>query len=50
MRRAVESHKAVLTEQVRLVQGGLGIIYRVPVYIDGEYWGLLSTVIDSDQM
>lgn len=48
VQRAVESHKATLTEQVRLVQGGTGIIYRVPVYIDGKYWGLLSTVIDSD--
>jgi diguanylate cyclase (GGDEF)-like protein len=48
VRRAVEGRKAILTEQVELVQGGLGIIYRVPVYIDGQYWGLLSTVLDSD--
>jgi len=45
--RAIESRKAVLVENVRLVQGGTGIIYRVPVFIDGSYWGLLSTVIDS---
>jgi diguanylate cyclase (GGDEF)-like protein len=46
--RAIESRKAVLIENVRLVQGGTGIIYRVPVYIDDTYWGMLSTVIDSD--
>jgi diguanylate cyclase (GGDEF)-like protein len=26
------------------------LIYRVPVYIDGKYWGLLSTVADSDSL
>ena len=46
--RAIESRKAVLIENVRLVQGGIGIIYRVPVYINDKYWGLLSTVIDSE--
>jgi len=46
--RAIASRKAVLIENVRLVQGGMGIIYRVPVYIDEQYWGLLSTVIDSE--
>ena len=38
----------MLVENVKLVQGGTGIVYRVPVFIDDAYWGLLSTVIDSE--
>jgi diguanylate cyclase (GGDEF)-like protein len=44
----VASGKAALAGPVDLVQGGRGIIYRVPLFIDGKYWGLLSTVIDAD--
>ena len=29
-----------------LVQGGTGLIYRVPVFVGDQYWGILSTVID----
>lgn len=47
VQKAIEMRKAVLVENVHLLQGGVGIIYRVPVFIDGQYWGLLSTVIDS---
>ena len=45
--RAIENHKPVLVGNVKLVQGGTGIIYRIPVFINDSYWGLLSTVIDS---
>jgi len=33
---------------MRLVQGGQGLIYRVPVSVRGKYWGLISTVMDSE--
>ncbi|WP_170285840.1 diguanylate cyclase domain-containing protein [Propionivibrio limicola] len=46
VRQAVENHQTVLTGPVNLVQGGTGLIYRVPVIVEGKYWGLLSTVID----
>lgn len=46
VRRAIELHRAILTGPVKLVQGGVGLIYRVPLFIDGEYSGILSTVID----
>ncbi len=46
--RAVQRRAPELAEQVQLVQGGTAFIYREPVFIDGEFWGLLSTVIDSD--
>jgi diguanylate cyclase (GGDEF)-like protein len=50
VKRAAESGMPVLIGPVALVQGGVGLIYRVPIYIDGKYWGLLSTVIDSGSL
>jgi diguanylate cyclase (GGDEF)-like protein len=50
VQRAAESGRPVLIGPVALVQGGVGLIYRVPIYIDGKYWGLLSTVIDSGSL
>lgn len=35
---------------INLVQGGQGLIYRIPVFIDDEYWGLVSTVIDAERL
>lgn len=48
IRKIIEDGRAALAGPVDLVQGGHGIIYRVPLFIDGKYWGLLSTVIDTD--
>lgn len=32
---------------VKLLQGGVGFIHRIPVYLpDDRYWGLVSTVLD----
>lgn len=31
-----------------LVQGGSGLAYRLPIVVDGDYWGLASTVLDAD--
>lgn len=45
--RAIANRTSVLAGPVPLVQGGLSIIYRVPVFIDGQYWGLVSSVIDA---
>ncbi|MBS1154526.1 MAG: diguanylate cyclase [Proteobacteria bacterium] len=46
--RAIASVRGTLTGPVDLVQGGSGLIYRVPVFVDDSYWGLLSTVINPD--
>ena len=35
-----------LTRPIRLLQGGIGIVYREPVMVDGQYWGLVSTAIN----
>lgn len=48
VKKAVDTRQGVLVGPVDLVQGGRGIIYRYPVFIKGKYWGLLSTVINTD--
>jgi len=48
VKKITEGGKPALAGPVDLVQGGRGLIYRVPLYIDQKYWGLLSTVIDLD--
>lgn len=45
--RAINNRVPMLSERVPLLQGGEGFVYRDPIYIEGKYWGLLSTVIDS---
>lgn len=50
VKRTIDSGHSVLSGPIRLVQGGLGLAYRVPVYVDGRYWGLLSTVIDIESL
>jgi sensor domain CHASE-containing protein len=58
VQRAIEGRKAVVAGPLNLVQGGIGIIGRTPIYIDndnagsatGEYFGLLSEVIDLPSM
>ncbi len=34
-----------LVGPVELIQGGRGLIYRHPVFVDGGYWGMISTVM-----
>lgn len=46
VQRALSSNRGTLAGPLSLVQGGEGLIYRVPVTLNGQYWGLLSTVID----
>jgi len=48
--KIVVSGRPALVGPQKLVQGGVGMIYRVPMYIDGKYWGLLSTVIDVESL
>lgn len=48
VKRAIDDRRGTLLGPVRLVQGGLGLIYRYPVFVKDKYWGMLSTVIDVD--
>ncbi len=48
--RTIRERRSFLAGPVPLVQGGEALIYRTPVYIDSTYWGLISTVIDTDSL
>ncbi|MFZ2973631.1 MAG: PAS domain-containing protein [Ferribacterium limneticum] len=53
--QARESRQIVLAGPLNLVQGGVGLVARMPVYLPesngGEYfWGLVSAVIDADKL
>ncbi len=48
--KLIQERKATLTGPINLKQGGRGFIYRVPIFIEGHYWGLVSTVIDADSL
>lgn len=48
---AIESGNSILAGPVDLVQGGRALINRTPVNReDGSYWGLISIVIDLDEL
>ena len=47
IRKAIETRRSVLAGPVQLVQGGVGVINRTPVFLrSGRYWGVISIVID----
>lgn len=48
VKQAIDSKSGVLAGPLNLVQGGRGLIYRYPVFIQDQYWGILSTVINTD--
>lgn len=49
IREVIASREPALLGPFALVQGGLGLAYREPVFLpDGEYWGLASTVVDAE--
>ncbi len=51
VKKAIDSRSAVLAGPVTLRQGGLGVINRTPVFLDsGDYWGLMSIVLDLDEL
>jgi signal transduction histidine kinase/sensor domain CHASE-containing protein len=43
---ALETGEVTISQPVELIQGGLGLISRQAVYIDGNYWGLTNMVLD----
>jgi diguanylate cyclase (GGDEF)-like protein len=50
--RAIREHKPRLAGPTQLKQGGMGLIYRIPVFLgaQGDYWGLLSMAIDVESL
>ncbi len=44
--RAIESREIILSGPVELIQGGVGLIARQAVFLEGSYWGLVNIVFD----
>ncbi|RZK79354.1 MAG: hypothetical protein EOO92_09500 [Pedobacter sp.] len=42
---SIKSHKIYFLGPDRLLQGGVGIVGRLPVYIDKKFWGFSAVVI-----
>lgn len=48
---AIDQRRPVIDGPVQLVQGGLGLVHRAPVFLqDGRYWGMISTVMRLDNI
>ncbi|MFC6669327.1 diguanylate cyclase domain-containing protein [Marinobacterium aestuariivivens] len=54
VREAIERQSSLVVGPVALVQGGLGLIVRTPVFVDDgtshRYWGMASIVIDMEAL
>lgn len=50
VQKMIANRQPLLVGPLRLLQGGNGLIYRIPVFIDDHYWGLVSTVLDADPL
>lgn len=45
----IANRRPMLAGPIHLQQGGLGLIYRIPVFLNNEtYWGMVSTVLNFD--
>ena len=43
---AIERGTMLMAGPFRLVQGGMGIAGRLPVYLDGSFWGIVSVTLN----
>lgn len=51
VQRAIATRRTIMAGPVALVQGGNGLITRTPVWLsNGQYWGIVSLVLDSDSL
>ncbi|WP_111495385.1 MULTISPECIES: ATP-binding protein [Marinobacter] len=50
VQRMIRTRDPILAGPIELVQGGTAFIYRSPVFIGDDYWGLISTVIDAEAL
>jgi diguanylate cyclase len=48
VKKTIDSKQGVLAGPIKLIQGGSGLIYRYPIYVNDQYWGIVSTVIDTN--
>lgn len=50
VQRAIAARQGLFDGPLNLVQGGRGLVFRQPVFIEGAYWGMISAVIDADKL
>lgn len=52
IQKVIFSKRPILAGPVHLQQGGMGLIYRIPVFLNENqhYWGLISTVLNFDEL
>ena len=50
VKHMMETREPMLAGPLQLIQGSTALIYRAPVIMDGEYWGLVSTVMSADRV
>ena len=48
--KAAKTRTIVVSPPYELRQGGLGLVARIPVYFQGELWGLVGVVLDISAM
>ncbi|MNK09096.1 putative diguanylate cyclase YegE [compost metagenome] len=49
-RKAIKLRKMYFQGPVELVQGGQGVIGRLPLFVDNKFWGFSAVVIKLDQL
>lgn len=47
---AMQTGRMIVAGPIPLVQGGRGLVARVPVYAGERFWGLVSSVMDIDEL
>ncbi len=47
---AMQTGRMAVAGPIQLVQGGRGLVARVPVYVGDRFWGLVSSVMDIDKL
>ncbi|MBI3713037.1 MAG: PAS domain S-box protein [Burkholderiales bacterium] len=51
VQRIMATRRPILAGPFELKQGGQGLVYRVPIFLDdGKYWGFISTVLDASEL
>lgn len=52
IQKVIFSKRPLLAGPIHLQQGGLGLIYRIPVFLNDnkDYWGIVSTVLNFDEL
>lgn len=46
VQRAITTKEVVMSLPSELIQGGIGVIARQAIFVEGNYWGLANIVID----